>query len=88
MQRYRNVSTETKRENNVLPELSMPNRIVSYAKVQKGECNVKIKNNVFSVFDKNGAREYAMRKIEFLSPVRRIRTNVKQNQQKQAQHEW
>jgi len=88
MQRYRNVSTETKRENNVLPELSMPNRIISSTKIQKGECNGKIKNNVFSVFDKNGAREYAMRKIEFLSPVRRIRTNVKQNQQKQAQHEW
>lgn len=59
----------------------MPNRIISSTKIQKGECNGKIKNNVFSVFDKNGAREYAMRKIEFLSPVRRIRTNVKQNQQ-------
>ena len=37
MQRYRKVSAETKRENNVLPELSMPNRIISYAKIQKGE---------------------------------------------------
>ena len=82
------MSAETNRRNFIFSNLTLPNRIVSYAKVQKGECNVKIKNNVFSFFDKTGAREYAMRKIEFLSPVRRIRTNVKQNQQKQAQHEW
>jgi len=45
------VRAETKQENVVLHVLALPNRILSYAKIVKGESNSKRKNEVFTIFD-------------------------------------
>ncbi len=41
----------TRRENKVLPYLILPNRILTYAMLMKGECNDKEGKQSFTVLD-------------------------------------
>ena len=41
----------TNQRNYVYPNLALPSRILSYAKIVKGESNSKRKNKVFTDFD-------------------------------------